>query len=152
MTFSHVAVRLAFAITAIPGFFEYDYDVVCAYYQCSCTSTETSLREKQFQGILSRMIVSKLCNPWIRETKRQTQFFPPQEEDPEGGRSVGTRQILVIYCCYHFPRFCREAATPTVAPGGTNCSWRHQASFSSKDSERTRKNAKPPINLLGQVT
>ncbi len=36
-TFSHVAVRLASQLTAIPGFFAYDYDTVCAYYQCSCT-------------------------------------------------------------------------------------------------------------------
>jgi hypothetical protein len=49
LTFSHVAFRLAFAIIAIPGFFAYDYDAACAYYQCSCTCTETSLREKRFQ-------------------------------------------------------------------------------------------------------
>ena len=61
-TFSHVAVRLASQLTAIPGFFAYDYDTVCAYYQCSCTSTETSLREKRFQDILSRMMSVSSCS------------------------------------------------------------------------------------------
>ncbi len=62
LTFSHVTARLASQITAIPGFFEYDYDAVCAYYQCSCTSTETSLREKRFQDILSRMMSVSSCS------------------------------------------------------------------------------------------
>ncbi len=62
LTFSHVAVRLVSQITVIPGFFTYDYDTVCAYYQCSCTSTETSLREKQFQDILSRMMSVSSCS------------------------------------------------------------------------------------------
>ncbi len=61
-TFSHVDVRLASQITAIPGFFVYDCDVVCAYYQCSCTSTETSLSEKRFQDILSRMMSVSSCS------------------------------------------------------------------------------------------
>lgn len=62
LTFSHVTARLASQITAIPGFFAYDYDTVCAYYQCSCTSTETSLREKRFQDILSRMMSVSSCS------------------------------------------------------------------------------------------
>jgi len=62
LTFSHVTARLASQITAIPGFFAYDYDAVCAYYQCSCTSTETSLREKRFQDILSRMMSVSSCS------------------------------------------------------------------------------------------
>ena len=61
LTFSHVTVRLASQLTAIPGFFAYDYDTVCAYSQCSCTSTETSLREKRFQDILSRMMSVSSC-------------------------------------------------------------------------------------------
>lgn len=61
LTFSHVAVQLALAITAIPGFFAYDYDAACAYYQRSCTSTETSLREKRFQDILSRIMSVLSC-------------------------------------------------------------------------------------------
>jgi hypothetical protein len=62
LTLSHVTARLASQITAIPGFFAYDYDTVCAYYQCSCTSTETSLREKRFQDILSRMMSVSSCS------------------------------------------------------------------------------------------
>jgi len=62
LTFSHVTVRLASQLTAIPGFFAYDYDTVCAYSQCSCTSTETSLREKRFQDILSRMMSVSSCS------------------------------------------------------------------------------------------
>jgi hypothetical protein len=62
LTLSHVTARLASQITAIPGFFAYDYDTVCAYYQCSCTSTETSLREKRFQDILSRMMSISSCS------------------------------------------------------------------------------------------
>ena len=61
LTFSHVAVQLALAITAIPGFFAYDYDAACAYYQRSCTSTETSLRVKRFQDILSRIMSVLSC-------------------------------------------------------------------------------------------
>ena len=62
LTFSHVAVRLALAITAISGFFAYDYDAACAcYQQRSCTCTETSLREKRFQDILSRMMSILSC-------------------------------------------------------------------------------------------
>jgi len=61
LTFSHVAVRLALAITAIPGFFAYDYDAACAYSQRSCTSTETSLRENRFQDILSRIMSVLSC-------------------------------------------------------------------------------------------
>jgi hypothetical protein len=52
----------SFPITAIPGFFVYDYDTVCAYYQCSCTCTEMSLREKRFQDILSRMMSVSSCS------------------------------------------------------------------------------------------
>ena len=62
LTFSHVTVQLALAITAIPRFFAYAYDTVCAYSQCSCTSTETSLREKRFQDILSRMMSVSSCS------------------------------------------------------------------------------------------
>ena len=62
LTFSHVAVRLALAITVIPGFFAHDYDVSCAYYQRFCTCTETSRREKRFQDILSRLMSVLSCS------------------------------------------------------------------------------------------
>jgi hypothetical protein len=67
LTFSHVTVQLALAITipgffVIPGFFAYDYDAACAYSQRSCTSTETSLRENRFQDILSRMMSVSSCS------------------------------------------------------------------------------------------
>ena len=62
LTFSHVDVRLSFPITTIPGFFVYGYDTVCAYHQCSCSCTETSLREKRFQDILSIMMNVSSCS------------------------------------------------------------------------------------------
>jgi hypothetical protein len=39
LTFSHITVWLDLEINAIFGFFTYDYDAVCTYYQHFCTRT-----------------------------------------------------------------------------------------------------------------
>jgi hypothetical protein len=78
LTFSHDTVQLALAITAIPGFFAYDYDAACAYSQRSCTSTETSLRENRFQDILSRIMSVLSCITYLMTSsscRELTTFF-----------------------------------------------------------------------------